>query len=154
MEVDRKTFLLQAAAAATILGTSDVIAAQPPELHRRFEDFCDLFYRRKRVREAFEAHVASDYLQHSAGMAQGREAAIQALEPMFGRTNFSVTPVRTIWDGNLSTVILDVRVGDDVRAIVIDLYRHDQGRIVEHWDVKSEIEPGRRERYFDGLQTR
>lgn len=154
MEVDRKKFLLQAAATATLMGAPKADAAQPPELHRRFAEFCDLFYRRKRVREAFEAHVAPDYIQHSVGMAQGREAAIQALEPMFGRATFSVTPVRTIWDGNLATVILDVRVGDDVRAIVIDLYRHERGRIIEHWDVKAQIEPARRERYFDGLLTR
>jgi predicted SnoaL-like aldol condensation-catalyzing enzyme len=153
MAVDRKTFLLQAAAATALTGPA-TIAAQAPDLHRRFEDFCDLFYRRKRVREAFEAHVAPDYIQHSAGMGQGREAAIQALEPMFGRVNFTVTPVRTIWDGSLATVILDVRVGEEVRAIVIDLYRHDRDRIVEHWDVKSEIEPVRRDRYFDGLSPR
>lgn len=152
MAVDRKTFLLQAAAATTLSGRT-AGAAQSPDLHGRFDDFCDLFYRRKRVREAFEAHVAPDYIQHSSGMAQGREAAIQALEPMFGRANFSVTPTRTIWDGSLATVILDVRVGEGVRAIVIDLYRYDHGRIVEHWDVKAEIEPDQREHYFDGLSV-
>lgn len=153
MNLDRKTFILQAAAAATATpGTAG--AAQPADLQRRFAEFCNLFYTRKRVREAFESLVATDYIQHSAGMAQGREAAIHALEPMFSRENFTVTPVRTLWDANLATVILDVRVGTEVRAIVIDLYRFDQGRIVEHWDVKGEIEPGRREGYFTGLAAR
>lgn len=52
---------------------------------RDFEHFCDLFYRQKRVREAFETYVAADYIQHSADMAQGRDAAIATLEPMFAR---------------------------------------------------------------------
>lgn len=153
MNIDRKSFLLQAAAAASAM-TGPAAAAAAPDLHRRFESFCDLFYRQKRVRAAFEAHVAEDYIQHSAGMAQGREAAILALEPMFGRASFTVTPIRTLWDGNLATVILDVRVGEEVRAIVVDLYRHDQGRIVEHWDVKAEIDPARRGSYFEGLSVR
>ncbi len=133
-------------------GTGDEArAAGGTGLQARFAAFCDLFYRRKRVREAFESLVAPDYIQHSAGMAHGREAAILALEPLFARAHFNATPVRTLWDGNLATVILDVRVGEAVRAIVVDLYRFDQGRIVEHWEVKGEIEPGRRERYFEGL---
>jgi predicted SnoaL-like aldol condensation-catalyzing enzyme len=139
MKIDRKTFLLQPAA---------------PDLHRRFDAFCELFYRQKRVRAAFESHVADDYIQHSAGMAQGREAAILALEPMFARANFTVTPVRTLWDGHLATVILDVRMGEVVRAIVVDIYRHDRERIVEHWDVKAEIDTARRDSYFDGLAAR
>lgn len=154
MKIDRKAFLLQAAAAATAMTGTAATAAQMPYLDRRFNAFCDLFYRQKRVRAAFEAHVAPDYIQHSAGMAQGREAAIQALEPMFARPNFTVTPVRTLWDGTLASVILDVRVGDEVRAIVVDLYRHEQGQIVEHWDVKAEIDATRSGRYFHGLSVR
>lgn len=150
--MDRKSFLAHALVAGSLAPAA--VPAQTPDAGGRFEDFCNLFYRQKQVRRAFEAHVAVDYIQHSAGMAQGREAAIQALEPMFARANFRASPVRTLWDKDLSMVILDVRVGDDVRAIVIDLYRHAAGRIIEHWDVKSEIDPERRGEYFNGLQRR
>lgn len=120
----------------------------------RFEAFCNLFYRQKRVRAAFEALVVPDYLQHSAGMAQGREAAILALEPMFARPTFQITPLRTMWDGDLSSVILRVRVGDAVEAIVVDLFRHGSGGIVEHWDVKAELDLQQRQHFFDGFTTR
>ncbi|MEY4761170.1 MAG: hypothetical protein RLZZ200_1026 [Pseudomonadota bacterium] len=123
-----------------------------PETQRRFDVFCRLFYREKRIRAAFELLVAETYIQHSPGIGQGREAAIQALEPLFGREDFTVTPVRTLWDGNLVTVVLDAQVGATVRALVVDLYRFDGDHIVEHWDVKLEIEAGRREGFFDGLR--
>ncbi|MCC7461887.1 MAG: nuclear transport factor 2 family protein [Gammaproteobacteria bacterium] len=127
-------------------------AAQPlTRSQKSFEAFCDLFYRQKRVRAAFEAHVVVDYIQHSAGMAQGREAAIAVLEPMFSRPEFRITPLRTLWDRDLSSVILDVQAGDAVRAIVVDIFRHAQGKIVEHWDVKAELAPGQRDTYFSGF---
>jgi predicted SnoaL-like aldol condensation-catalyzing enzyme len=124
------------------------------DAHTRFEAFCDLFYRQKRVRAAFEAHVVPDYIQHSTGMAQGREAAILALEPMFARPAFQITPLRTLWDGDLSSVILHVRVGDAVEAVVVDIFRHGSGGIVEHWDVKAELDLQQRQHYFDGFTPR
>lgn len=120
----------------------------------RFEAFCNLFYRQKRVRAAFEAHVVPHYIQHSAGMAQGREAAILALEPMFARPAFQITPLRTLWDGDLSSVILRVRVGPSVEAVVVDIFRHGDGGIVEHWDVKAELAPQQQPHYFDGFARR
>jgi predicted SnoaL-like aldol condensation-catalyzing enzyme len=150
--LDRQLFLkggfaslLVAATAASAAGAADRRA------QRTFDGFCELFYRQKRVRAAFEAHVVPDYIQHSAGMAQGREAAISVLEPMFSRPSFQITPLRTLWDRDLSTVILDVRVGDAVRAIVVDIYRHAHGKIVEHWDVKAELAPTQRDGYFTGF---
>lgn len=146
--VDRQLFLRGGIASLALASASADAASRS---HRYFDDFCTLFYRQKRVRAAFEAHVVPDYIQHSAGMAQGREAAIGALEPMFSRPTFQITPLRTLWDRNLSTVILDVQVGDAVRAIVIDIYRHAGGRIVEHWDVKAELPAGQRDGYFTGF---
>jgi predicted SnoaL-like aldol condensation-catalyzing enzyme len=148
--LDRKTFLMGGLLAAGLLPARQARAAS--RARRDFERFCDLFYRQKRVREAFETYVAPDYIQHSAGMAQGRDAAIATLEPMFSRAGFETVPVRTFWEGNLSGVILDVRVGDAVRAIVVDFFRHAGGRIVEHWDVKAELGAEQRGGYFDGLR--
>lgn len=128
--------------------------ATPAAPHRHeFDDFVELFYRKKKVREAFDKYVAEDYRQHSAGMAQGREAAIAVLEPMFARAAFHIEPVRVWHDADLLAVILDVRVGDSVRAMVIDLFRHAGGRLREHWDLKFEIPAEQRDHYFEGLKS-
>lgn len=149
--VDRKRFIQQAALVAALgpLATATASSSVPS----RFADFCDRFYRRKQVRAAFEAHVAVDYRQHSPGIGQGREAALAVLEPMFGRPQFRIEPLRIIHDANLAIVLLDVQVGDAVRAMVVDIYRYEGDWIVEHWDVKGEIEAARREGYFDGLSA-
>ena len=148
--MDRQLFL-RGGIASLALAAASAATPAASRSQRYFDDFCDLFYRQKRVRAAFEAHVVPDYIQHSAGMAQGREAAIATLEPMFSRPAFQITPLRTLWDRNLSTVILDVQVGDAVRAIVVDIYRHAGDRIVEHWDVKAELAAEQRDGYFAGF---
>ena len=116
----------------------------------RVSAFCDLFYRQKRVREAFETYVAPDYIQHSAGIAQGREAAIVFLTPMFARDGFTLVPVRIMLDADIATVVLDVTAGA-VRAVVIDLFRLKDGLIVEHWDVKGEMTAEVASGYFTGF---
>ena len=147
--MDRSDFL-KASLLIPLLGAGAASAAQPAD---GLDDFIDLFYRKKNVRAAFEKHAVPDYIQHSAGMAQGREAAITTLEPMFARDTFHIEPVRVLRGGNLIAVILDVRVGDTVRAMVVDMYRHDHGKIREHWDVKFEIPTGQGDQYFSGFRA-
>lgn len=146
--MNRSEFLGAALLAPLLMtGTPAEAGTQPQAL----DEFIELFYRRKRVREAFEKHVAADYIQHSAGMAQGREAAIAVLEPMFARENFRIEPVRVLRSANLLAVILDVHVGDAVRAMVVDIFRHAGGKVLEHWDLKYEIPAEQRDHYFDGM---
>ncbi len=148
--MNRSEFLGAALLAPLLLASARVEAASHPQA---LDDFIDLFYRQKRVREAFDRYVATEYIQHSAGMAQGREAAIAVLEPMFARENFLIDPVRVLRSADLMAVILDVRVGDAVRAMVVDIFRHARGKILEHWDLKLDIPAAQRENYFDGMRV-
>lgn len=145
--LDRKQFLSLAGLLplATAVGAQ---AASPSSL----ENFCTLFYRHKQVRAAFERYVAVDYIQHSNGIAQGREAAIAVLEPMFARPQFTVVPVSTISQGAISMVVLDVRVGTNIRAAVMDIFRWQNGLIQEHWDLKQELTTDQAVSYFDQLR--
>ena len=72
-----------------------------------FDGFADLMYRRRDVRAAFDTYVATDYIQHNPGLADGDMRALH-LRPS--------------------------RDGVPVAAIV-GVYRADGDRIVEHWDV-------------------
>lgn len=99
--------------------------------------FADLFYRQKRVEEAFLTYVAPDYIQHNPGIADGREAAMTALEPLFARPDHSFAVERILVDGDFAAI--HVRVSSPTPpghgAAVVDLYRLAGGKIVEHWDV-------------------
>jgi predicted SnoaL-like aldol condensation-catalyzing enzyme len=99
--------------------------------------FAELFYRQHRVRQAFQAYVASDYVQHSPG-ADGRDAAIAALKPMFARPNFTVQVRRVLVDGDMATVMIHAE-HDGKAAAIVDLFRLKGGKIVEHWDVNEQI---------------
>lgn len=99
-------------------------------------DFADLFYRRKDVKAAFEKYVAPDYIQHNPGVADGRDAAITALSPMFARPDSRFDVKRIIVDGNLAVIHLHGQArADTAGGAVTDIYRLADGKIVEHWDV-------------------
>jgi predicted SnoaL-like aldol condensation-catalyzing enzyme len=104
------------------------------------EDFVELFYRRHDVRAAFERHVAEDYIQHNPGIADGRNAAIRALEPKFSAPGFRTDVKLVLVDGEHAVIHVHARMAPDERGgAVADLYRLQGGRIVEHWDVLQPV---------------
>ena len=104
--------------------------------------FADLFYRERRVREAFEGFVADDYVQHNPGIADGREAAIVALTPLFSRTDMQFKVKLILVDGDHAAIHLHAIAPDTPRGTaVVDLFRLQGGKIVEHWDVLQLIPP-------------
>ncbi len=99
-------------------------------------DFARIFYAEKDVRKAFMTFVSPDYIQHNPGIADGRDTAIAALEPMFLRAGARFDVKRIIVDGDYAVIHLHGR-GDPATAggAVADIYRLKNGKIVEHWDV-------------------
>ena len=89
------------------------------------------------VREAFMTYVAPDYIQHNPLAADGRDAAIAAIEPFFAsRPEMRCEVQRILVDGNLAAVHYRLRMNPTDRgSAVVDILRLDNGRIVEHWDV-------------------
>lgn len=80
--------------------------------------------------------VAFDYIEHNPGIADGRDEAIAALQPMFARAGATFDVKRIIVDGDYAVIHLHGR-GDSATAggAVADIYRLKNGKIVEHWDV-------------------
>jgi predicted SnoaL-like aldol condensation-catalyzing enzyme len=101
-----------------------------------FEQFVDVFYRQKRVAEAFALLVADDYRQHNPTITDGPAAAVTALTPKFDASpdaHFEV--LRILVDGDLAMVHVRASRPGSPDAAVADIYRFSGGRIVEHWDV-------------------
>jgi predicted SnoaL-like aldol condensation-catalyzing enzyme len=118
-------------------GAPDHAAKELTESNRAIvADFVDLMYRQKDARAAFMKHVAADYVQHNPNIADGRDAAIAALAPMFSRPQAAFDVKRVLVDGDLAAVHLHGRPSpDDPGGAVVDLFRLENGKIVEHWDV-------------------
>jgi predicted SnoaL-like aldol condensation-catalyzing enzyme len=109
------------------------------------EGFVEIFYRQKNVRKAFMEYVSEDYIQHNPSIIDGREAAIEMLEPKFSQSGASFEVKRILVDGNLAMVHLHGRMSaDSLGGAVADIYRleidaSNRVKIVEHWDVLQAV---------------
>ena len=105
-----------------------------------FERFVDLFYTQKRVADAFAGHVSHEYRQHNPTIGDGPEAAVEMLTPKFdGSPDAHFEVQRILVDGDLAMVHVKASRPGAQDAAVADIYRFEDGRIVEHWDVLQQV---------------
>ncbi|MFD5214267.1 nuclear transport factor 2 family protein [Microbacterium sp. NPDC058345] len=112
----------------------------PNDNRAAFEEFCRLFYTEKRVADAFALLVSDDYRQHNPNVSDGPAAAIEMLTPKFdGSPEARFEIQRTIVDGDLAMVHVKASRPGAPDAAVADIYRFEDGVIVEHWDVLQPV---------------
>ncbi|MFF2486674.1 nuclear transport factor 2 family protein [Microbacterium sp. NPDC058062] len=105
-----------------------------------FETFVDLFYTQKRVADAFAFLVSDDYIQHNPTIGDGPAPAIEMLTPKFdGSPDATFDIQRILVDGDLAMVHVKASRPGAADAAVADIYRFEDGRIVEHWDVLQQV---------------
>ena len=118
-------------------------AAQPSQLDlnkRIATEFYDAAINRKDFAAASQ-YLGSQYRQHNPTAADGAEglrAFIDFLKARFPNQRGEI--VRVIAEGDLVVLHVHSTRGDDTpgRAIV-DIFRVENGKIVEHWDVIQDI---------------
>ncbi|MDO7833726.1 nuclear transport factor 2 family protein [Sphingobium sp. HBC34] len=129
-------------------GTDPLAAAEPAPPRqedamanrRRFLRFVDLLFRQNRVEAAYAAYVAADLIQHNARMGQGRAAAIAAIKGLRAAPGATFEVQRVLIDGNLAAVHYRGKLStDDQGAAIVEIFRFDRGKIVEHWDMFQPI---------------
>jgi predicted SnoaL-like aldol condensation-catalyzing enzyme len=110
--------------------------------------FLDTAFNKHEVEQAFKLYVGPYYRQHNPHVADGVEGAIMALR----RLTHELYPdlrqevKRTVAQGDLVAVHSRYthsaadRAGSSGEAVV-DLFRLEHGKIVEHWDVVEDV-PG------------
>ena len=87
--------------------------------------------------EAADQYVREDYIQHNPGVAQGRESLKQAFAEKFQKEpTFHLNIVRIIAEGDMAAVYLkNVDPEGNTKCRVVDIYRLQDGKLAEHWDV-------------------
>lgn len=103
------------------------------------EEFLDLINRHGRVRDAFERYVSEDYVQHNPTAGDGREDAIALIEGLAATPGFRPSVKRIVAEGDLVAVHMHLQLGDGPGLAVMDMFRLEDGRIVEHWDVIQDV---------------
>lgn len=99
-------------------------------------EFYDRFFNEHETEEAAEV-VADDYIQHNPAVPDGKEPFVSFFTGFFAENPESRAEiVRSATDGDL--VYLHVRSTDapeQLGSAVVDVFRVEDGMIVEHWDV-------------------
>lgn len=93
---------------------------------------------------AADRFISPDYIQHNQGVEPGLDAFKAFLDMIREQTPQAVHDVkRAFVDGDHVTVHYHVRRWpDDLGWAVIDIFRVEDGMIVEHWDVMQDIVEG------------
>jgi predicted SnoaL-like aldol condensation-catalyzing enzyme len=105
------------------------------------DQFIDLFYRKKVVRQAFESWVHPDYIQHKPTLPDGRDAIINFLERLLERYPERIFTIhRVIASDDLVAVHYHSQATpEDLGFAVVDIFRVEDCRMVEHWDVVQPV---------------
>lgn len=104
------------------------------------EKFLHLINSEKKVREAFETYAHEDYVQHNPTCELGREGAIKLIEGIIATPGFKPSVKRMIAEDNLVVSHMHLDFGPHAPGLAVaDIWRVEDGKLVEHWDVIQEV---------------
>ncbi len=103
--------------------------------------FLNLAFNDKKVQEAVTRYVGSTYIKHNPRIPDGTDGLLafaSSLQAQFPLAHSDVK--RIIAQGDLVVVHSKVTYSPDDQGIAAaDIFRLEQGKIVEHWDILQEI---------------
>jgi predicted SnoaL-like aldol condensation-catalyzing enzyme len=110
------------------------------------ERFIEVFYNQNRLVDGFRAWVHPEYIQHDPNAPTGRDATIEVLAAHMERNPQMTHDVKRVIygederGGTLVAVHYHFkRAPEDRGRAVVDIYRIEDGYLVEHWDVIQPI---------------
>ena len=99
-------------------------------------DFYQQFFGDKDITAA-DRYLLPTYIQHNPLAATGRDAVKRFFEPFFANPDIPKTKIdvrRVAAEGDLVWLHIRSKTTDSERAVV-DIFRVQDGKIAEHWDV-------------------
>ncbi len=101
------------------------------------EAMTSLFQRRDA--SAVERLYAPDYIQHNPGIPQGRDALAELVTELPSAVFYE--PGLIVAEGDFVAIHGRIRGWAPNPQIVVDIFRIENGRLAEHWDVLQDEEP-------------
>lgn len=88
---------------------------------------------------AIDKYIGSTYIQHNPALPDGKEALKKGVAVWFkGQPKEKVDIQHLGADGNLVYIHTKAKMGPKTVS-VIDIFRIENGKIVEHWDVLQDV---------------
>ena len=103
--------------------------------------FYNTIFRDHKPAEAFAKYGGDKYIQHNPRVPDGKDAVINYFTPFFQANPQAKSEIkRAVAEGDLVWLHVHSRQNptDRGRAIV-DIFRVEKGKVVEHWDVIQDI---------------
>jgi predicted SnoaL-like aldol condensation-catalyzing enzyme len=108
--------------------------------------FEETVFNKHQVATAFNHYVGPQFKQHDPALPDGRAAALMAYERLVTQVfpHSHLTVQRTVAQGNLVATqgLWEQDPAQSRRVAEVDIYRLENGRIVEHWNVMQPL-PGK-----------
>jgi predicted SnoaL-like aldol condensation-catalyzing enzyme len=103
--------------------------------------FFRMMFQDKEVEQAMNTYVSNDLVQHDPYLPSGAAAMTDFFVPYFEQhPQASADIKRVIAEGDIVVVhSLWKESPEDAGQAMIDIFRVDKGKIVEHWDVSQDI---------------
>lgn len=103
--------------------------------------FLEMVFNQKKVKEGFDTYVGDKYIQHNPIAADGKEAAVEVLgKALQALPGWTYDIKHAYVDGDYAIVHSHVKMKPDDRGMaVVDIFRFEKGKVVEHWDVVQPI---------------
>jgi predicted SnoaL-like aldol condensation-catalyzing enzyme len=129
--------------ALLLLGTFTAAQAQSQaEKNKKIAvAFLTMIFNDHKVEEAFKLYADPGYKQHNPYAASGAQAAINFLGPYLKANPEARTEIkRVLADGDLVAIHNNPKQNaKDRGSAVVDIFRLENGKVVEHWDVVQSV---------------
>jgi predicted SnoaL-like aldol condensation-catalyzing enzyme len=104
-------------------------------------DFYDLAFNQHKPREAAERYIGDKYIQHNPFVPNGVAPFVEHFEGYFREHQEShVVFSHIVAEGALVVLHLNSKVDEkDLGRAIVDIFRVENGKIVEHWDVTQDV---------------
>ncbi len=103
--------------------------------------FYNLALRDQKVQEAADLYLVENYKQHNPTVATGKKPFTEFFIPFFQKfPKASVEIKKSIAEGDLVVLHVLFKIDENDRgSAVVDIFRVENGKVAEHWDVIQSI---------------